>query len=142
MLRRLFLSLAIVLAAALPARADAPSAADTAEFQRIISAQIAAFNADDGATAYGFAAPMIQQSFAAPDAFMAMVRQGYPQVYRQRSFSFEEAITDNAGRPGQKVRIVDLQGKTWIALYSMEKQPDGSWRISGCYILQAPGVDA
>jgi Domain of unknown function (DUF4864) len=142
MLRRLLLLLAMLFAAALPLRAEPPSAADTAEFQRIIAAQIAAFNADDGNTAYGFAAPMIQQSFPAPDAFMAMVRQGYPQVYRQRSFGFEEAITDNAGRPGQKVRIVDLAGKTWIALYSMEKQADGTWRISGCYILQAPGVDA
>ena len=142
MLFRLFAALLMLLAAALPARAGAPTADETTEFQRIIAGQIAAFNADDGATAFGFAAPMIQQVFAAPDAFMAMVKKGYPQVYRQKSYSFEDAIADSADRPGQKVRIIDLEGKTWIALYTMEKQPDGTWRINGCYILPAPGVDA
>ena len=33
-------------------------------------------------------------------------------------------------------------GKTYEALYSMEKQLDGSWRISGCTLLEIPGLDA
>jgi Domain of unknown function (DUF4864) len=142
MLARLFATLSLMIFALAPAKADMPSAAETAEFQRIISEQIAAFNTDDGAKAYGFAAPMIQQSFPAPEAFMAMVKSGYPQVYRQKEFHFEEAIEDATGRPGQKVAITDLGGKSWIALYSMEKQADGTWRINGCYLLPAPGVGA
>ena len=142
MFARLFAALLMLLLAFAPARAESPTAAETAEFQRNIAGQIAAFNADDGATAYGFAAPVIQQSFPAPEAFMEMVKKGYPQVYRQKTYRFEDALADTAGRPGQKVRIVDLDGKNWIALYSMEKQADGSWKISGCYILPALGVDA
>jgi hypothetical protein len=33
-------------------------------------------------------------------------------------------------------------GKTYQALYSMERQPDGSWRSGGCTLLAIPGVDA
>ena len=31
-----------------------------------------------------------------------------------------------------------LDGRPVIARYSMEKQPDGSWRINGCALTQAP----
>jgi Domain of unknown function (DUF4864) len=142
MIARLLASLVFLALAVLPLRAESPTAAEAAEFQRIISSQIAAFNADDGSAAYGFAAPMIQKAFPSAEQFMQMVKTGYPQVYRQKSVNFEDAIVDSAGRPGQKVRIVDTSGQTWIALYSMEKQADGTWRISGCYLLPAPGVGA
>lgn len=115
--------------------------ADAAEYRRIISSQIAAFNADDGPAAYAFAAPMIQQIFPTPDAFMSMVRQGYQPVYRQKSYVFGKVATDSAGRPTQHVTIVDMNGKTWTAVYTMERQPDGSWKIAGCTLVGVPGAD-
>ena len=44
--------------------------------------------------------------------------------------------------PAQKMLVVGPDGKTYEALYSMEKQPDGTWRISGCTLLEIPGLDA
>jgi hypothetical protein len=117
-------------------------ASDGDEFQRLVSEQIAAFNADDGARAYSYAAPMIQRMFSTPDMFMAMVKRGYQPVYRQRSYDFAETTTDSAGRPAQAVTIVDVNGKVWTALYTFERQPDGTWKISGCTLLEAPGADA
>jgi ketosteroid isomerase-like protein len=38
--------------------------------------------------------------------------------------------------------VVGPDGKSYTALYSMEKQPDGTWRISGCTLLEIPGLDA
>ncbi len=122
--------------------ADSISATDKAEFQRIITAQINAFRADDGPTAYDFAAPVVRNIFPTPEIFMAMVKQGYPQVYRPQSFNFTEALIDPMGRPAQKMTVVGPDGKSYIALYSMEKQPDGTWRISGCTLLEIPGLDA
>lgn len=142
MLRRLFLAVILALAAMAPARAGEVAAADAAEFQRIITAQIAAFNADDGAAAYGFAAPIIQKLFPTPDVFMTMVKRGYKPVYRQKSFNFTVAETKANGIPTQRVTIVDANGKVWEALYTFEKQPDGTWRISGCTLLEAPGESA
>ena len=34
----------------------------------------------------------------------------------------------------QPVRMTDAEGRAWLALYSMEKQSDGSWRINGCQL--------
>jgi hypothetical protein len=34
---------------------------------------------------------------------------------------------------------VGPDGQAVIALYVMERQPDGSWRINGVYLLQVPG---
>ena len=122
--------------------ADSISAVDKAEFQRIITAQITAFKADDGPAAYDFAAPVVRNIFPTPEIFMTMVKQGYPQVYRPQSFNFTEALIDPMGRPAQKMTVVGPDGKSYIALYSMEKQPDSTWRISGCTLLEIPGLDA
>jgi hypothetical protein len=124
------------------ALAQSVSEAEKTEFQRIIAAQISAFRADDGPTAYSFAAPVVRSIFPTPEIFMSMVKRGYPQVYRPQSFNFTEALIDPLGRPAQKMLVVGPDGKTYEALYSMEKQPDGSWRISGCTLLEIPGLDA
>ena len=115
--------------------------ADPTTFRQIISEQIAAFNADDGAKAWSYAAPSIQQIFPTPDIFMSMVKNGYQPVYRQKSMSFGE-ISGSADRPVQHVTIVDMNGKLWEALYTMQQQPDGAWKISGCVLVQVPGVGA
>ncbi len=123
------------------ASAQDVSPGDKTEFQRIITSQIEAFRVDDGQKAYSFAAPIVQKLFPSPDTFMAMVKQGYPQVYRPQSFKFEEAALDPVGRPSQKVLIVGPNGQAYEALYTMEKQADGTWLIAGCSILEVPGVN-
>jgi Domain of unknown function (DUF4864) len=139
---RSFLAAVLIAFFSLGALAEPISSSEKAEFQRIITAQIGAFRADDGNSAYGFAAPVVRKIFPTPDVFMAMVKQGYPQVYRPQSFNFNDALIDPLGRPAQKVTIVGPDGKTYIAVYTMEKQPDGTWLISGCTLEQIQGVDA
>ncbi len=122
------------------ARSDEITRADQSAFQAIISDQIAAFNSDDAARAYSHAAPVIRQLFPTPDVFMGMVKKGYPPVYRQKSFNFGP-VTSAAGRPEQEVTIVDLNGQVWTAIYSFERQANGSWKISGCRLVRAEGAD-
>jgi hypothetical protein len=141
MLRTIVVALFLYMSA-FSALADDIASVEKTEFQRIITAQIEAFRADDGNAAYGFAAPLIKQAFPTVDVFMGMVKQGYPQVYRPKSFEFTEAALDPVGRPTQKVLIVGPDGKNYIATYTMQKQDDGTWRISGCTISEIPGVDA
>jgi hypothetical protein len=143
MARTGLLRLLLVLGLLMPnlaARADEISRADQSAFQQIINDQIAAFNADDGLRAYSHAAPVIKQLFPSPDIFMSMVKQGYQPVYRQKSFSFGEVL-DDMGRPAQEVTIVDVNGQTWTAIYSFERQANGSWKISGCRLVRVPGAD-
>jgi opacity protein-like surface antigen len=128
----------ILLAALLTALASPVSAADdVAAAQKIIRSQAEAFSHDDAAAAYSYAAPAIQGIFAQPDIFMSMVRNSYAPVYRHKSFEFGEARVAD-GRIAQQVHIVDADGIPWEAMYTLEQQPDGSIRISGCVLLK-PG---
>ena len=120
-------------------RAQQVAPADAEQFQRIISDQIAAFRADNGLAAYSYAAPAIKRIFPSPEVFMEMVRQGYRPVYRPRRFEFGDVTEEIKGRPTQQVTIIDENGKTWSALYVFERQPDGSWKIIGCSLVQSAG---
>ena len=72
---------------------------------------------------------------------MQMVQQGYQPVYRPRSFAFEE-LTRIDGKLVQPVRVIGPVGLPVTALYIMERQPNGSWKIGGCVLTQTPGQGA
>ncbi len=139
---RFLITLLLFFGLASFAHAQAVSDAESAEFQKIITAQIDAFKSDDGQAAYSFAAPNIRMIFPSADLFMGMVKNGYPQVYRPRSYKFTGAVIDPAGRPSQKVLFIGPDGRAYTAIYTMEKQPDGSWKIAACAILREVGMDA
>lgn len=73
---------------------------------------------------------------------MELVREGYRPVYQHRRYSFGDARDGNDAGVEQPVDIQDEAGADWVAIYSLEKQPDGSWRISGCRLVKAPGQTA
>jgi hypothetical protein len=122
----------------------APASADAAEkpaIVAVIQGQLDAFRRDDADAAFGYASPMIQGMFGSPTTFIGMVRQGYPPVYRPRGVDFLDlAVVD--GRLTQRVLLVGPDGAAVVALYFMERQPDGAWRIDGCVLLEAPGRSA
>jgi hypothetical protein len=112
------------------------AADDIAAAQGVIRAQQQAFSRDDPAAAYSYAAPAIQGVFPDAETFMAMVRNSYAPVYRHKSFEFGEARAAD-GKIAQRVHIIDADGVPWEALYTLERQPDGSVKISGCVLLKA-----
>ncbi len=111
--------------------------ADRSAIRGVIETQIAAFRRDDGNAAFALASPEIQRAFRAPEIFMAMVRRGYQPVYRPRQVEFRDIVVLD-GVPTQEVHVVAPDGRPVIALYPMQRQPDGSWRIRGCYLLNSP----
>jgi hypothetical protein len=131
------LLISFVAGLASPARAGD---ADVATAQTIIRAQEQAFAHDDANVAYSYAAPAIHAQFPDADEFMAMVRHGYVPVYRHKSFEFGEGRAAD-GRIAQTVRIIDADGNPWDALYTLEQEADGSWKITGC-VLKAVGEAA
>ena len=142
----LLVSLALALAGAAPApshaSADGP-AIETAEadlFKSLIDKQIAAFRADDAAAAYAFASPAIQRKFVDAETFMALVKAKYAAVHRPRSYSFGGARRSHVG-PIQEVNLIGPDGGAWRAIYAFERQRDGSWRISGCFLSKV-GIEA
>jgi hypothetical protein len=132
---------ALILSLALPGAAragDAPvGAADTAAIRAVISDQLGAFLRDDGAGAFADASPTIQQVFHDPDTFMEMVRTGYQSVYRARGVEFRD-LGEVENRLIQQVYMTGPDGIPVLALYEMQRQLDGSWRINGVSIARPP----
>jgi hypothetical protein len=129
-------ALVLVIAFLIGLTAPACAADDVAAAQNVIRSQEQAFSRDDSAAAYSHAAPAIQGIFPDAETFMAMVRNSYAPVYRHKSFEFGEARAAD-GKVAQRVNIVDADGVPWEALYTLERQPDGSVKISGCVLLKA-----
>lgn len=100
--------------------------------QSTIDRQLKAFQSNDGATAYSFAAPSIKRIFPTVDAFMDMVTSGYPPVRRPRSYMFGKVQETSPREIVQQLIIVGPDGKTYEAVYTLELQPDGTHAITGC----------
>ena len=126
------LAIAVVFAPPIAARC----ADDGARAQDVIRAQEQALGRDDAIAAYGLAAPGIQTIFPQADGFLDMVRKSYAPVYRHRSFEFGQSTAED-GKVVQRVHIVDADGVTWEAIYTLEAQGDGSLKISGCVLVKA-----
>jgi hypothetical protein len=114
------------------------SAADAQAIRAVISEQLEAFAQDDGPRAFALATAAIRERFGTPEAFMSMVRTGYPVVYRPKSVQFEPPqVVD--GEVIQPVRMTDADGAAWVAFYPMRRQADGLWRINGCELQSLRG---
>ena len=131
-MRALILLTALLIGLAAPARAGN----DLATAQGVITSQVEALGRDDATTAYSYAAPAIHDMFPRADIFLFMVQHSYAPVYRHKSFEFGEARVAD-GQIAQRVHIVDADGEAWEALYTLEQQPDGSLKITGCSLLKA-----
>lgn len=135
--RRLTLIALMLLTGTALARAEESIApADAAAIQQVIQGQMNAFRVDDWNAAFAYAAPSIQTKFESPQVFSQLVTQAYQPVYRPRGVEFRE-VKASAFGPTQEVFVVGPDGLSYLAYYTMERQPDGSWRISGCYLVRA-----
>lgn len=121
----------------------APSIAGDVEIraaQSAIETQILAFRAGDNAQAYGFAAPNIRQIFPTLDAFMSMVQNGYQPVWKPKNYAFGKVEEPRAGAVAQQVMLVGPDGKDYEAVYTLELQPDGQFRITGVSLRGATSM--
>ena len=112
--------------------------ADEEGVRAVVQAQLAALARDDAGAAYAFAAPNVRESVKSAAQFMAMVRKSYPAIYRPASTAFLKP-EDHHGQVIQRVQLVDESGSAWLALYSLQRQKDQSWRITGCQVIPNKG---
>jgi len=134
-MRRFLTALLLVVGAGVAQAQDT-----TSDIRAVISDQIAAFQADDFETAFGFASPMIRQMFRSPDNFGAMVRSGYPMVWWPADLRFS-AFAERDGRKVQSVLVTDTAGTLHILDYEMIESEDG-WRINGVRLRRPGGAGA
>ena len=129
-------SLLLLILMGASARAD--DAARTAA-RATIERRIDAFRRNDSAAAYAEAAPQVRNLFPSAETFIAMVEKGYAPVLRPRSYRFETARETAEDEIAQGLSLQDEAGLDWVALYTLQRQVDGQWRITGCHLKKAPG---
>ncbi len=140
--RRGWLAVALLLPLILsPRAASAQADADRTAIQQVIRSQLDAFQHDDARGAFGFATPTLQAEFGTPETFMRMVRTAYAPVYRPQSVAFTALVPAPTGVV-QTVTLVGPDGLSYSADYTMQKQPNGTWRIGGCILTKSNQVNA
>ena len=72
---------------------------------------------------------------------MAMVRLGYAPLHRARSVTFGTTRDTDDG-PVLEVYVSGPDGREWLAVYTFQRQPDGTWRINGCILTEDQGRGA
>lgn len=141
--RRAAWLLALVMATMLPwtmAQSAPLSEADEASVRAVVEGQLAALASDDAGKAFSFAAPNVRQSVGSAERFMAMVRAHYPAIYRPASTAFIKPESYGESDPQgnqaiQRVHLRDDEGNAWVATYSLRRQSDKTWRITGCKVV-------
>ena len=111
---------------------------DDAVIQRSIEAQLEAFRSGDAQRAFSFASDQIRDIFGTPENFIAMVRSQYAVMIAPTSIVFLKLEHEN-GATLQPVQLSDDHGQLWLAVYSMQLDAQGSWRINGCVLRQLHG---
>lgn len=138
---RAFYVICVLVFACAPAWADSSglSGGEKTALQALVQKQLDAFQRDDGEAAFGFAGSRVHEIFSDAEDFMKTVREGYPPVYRPRSVLFGQLLETDSG-PIQIVFLGGQDGHAYVALYTFERQTDGSWLIAGCLLRKNPGT--
>ena len=89
--------------------------------------------AGDGTKAFAYASPSITQQFGNATDFLTMVRTAYGALITARYTEFLEGALIE-GNVIQPLRLIAPDNSVRVALYTMQKQPDGRWKISGCVL--------
>ncbi|MDB5868279.1 MAG: hypothetical protein JWP96_611 [Polaromonas sp.] len=121
-----------------PAQAAPLAPADEKNVRAAVEGQLAALARDDAVKAFSYAAPNVRQAVGTAPRFMAMIRRSYPMIYRPASSAFLKPEADGS-QVVQRVQMVDAGGNDWLAIYSLQRQKDKSWRITGCQVVPNKG---
>jgi Domain of unknown function (DUF4864) len=136
-IRRLARMLAMALGACMllgAAQASALTPTDEKNVRAAVEGQIAALAMDDANKAFSFTAPNVRETVGTATRFLAMVRKHYPMIYRPASIAFLRPEAQNE-QVIQRVQMLDTDNNAWLAIYSLQRQKDRAWRITGCKVV-------
>lgn len=106
-----------------PSRPDVKAA-----LEAIVSAQLTAWRENRPADAYACASASIRAQFPL-EAFVVMVRRGYPEIASNRRAEFSQA-QDNGTTGELSVRVTPSEGSPVRYRYLLVREGAG-WRING-----------
>lgn len=130
-----------VAVAQVPAPPPPPTVEDYAAFRALILAQIDALRRDDFAAAYALAAPSMKALYPNVQAFTQVIRGRYAQLIKPKTVVFGTVSQTSQG-PVQRVFLTGNDGRPYVVTYSLQRQSDTTWLISGHTIARDNGSSA
>ena len=133
-IRLIFALLMLHSSSAFSAESRWPTALEWAEIRAVIQNQLDAFQQDDEAASYALAAPSVKQRFPTAEAFNKMVRDKYRPIYNPREVKF---LTPSivSGRFLQGIQFLSDENQLLLAVFTLERQEDKSWKIKACELV-------
>lgn len=115
------------------------SAADAIAIHTVVQTQFDAFAQDDAVGAFELASLDTRTKVGSPDKFLHLVKKHYNPLYRHEMavFSPPEVIE---GETIQVVRVTTRDSHVWLAVYRMQREQDGSWKIDSCHLLETTSI--
>ena len=101
----------------------------------VIRQQIEAFKRNEISAAFDLATPEIQDQFRTSDIFFQMVIKNYAVILTHKTWNFGNLTKIRNEEYIQTVNFYEKDGRVIKALYVMEQQPEGNWRIGGCKLI-------
>jgi hypothetical protein len=106
---------------------------DVQAVRTVIENQIGALRSGDISRAFSYASPTIQSQYGNAKAFAEAVKSAYAPIFDSHSVVFEDP-KEVMGLISQPVLLLSSEGEMVMASYLMEKEDNGDWRITGCYL--------
>ena len=113
-----------------------PSEAEWTAIKRTIGDQLTALREGDASRAFSHASSGIRARFGDAPTFLRMVQEGYAALLVARYTEFLEGAAID-GRTIQPLRLVMHDDSVLVALYEMQRDESGAWRIAGCVIAES-----
>lgn len=112
---------------------------DVASIQQAIRGQLHALAEDDAESAFELITPSIRSQMGTPENFLRIIKEEYSPIYRHLVviFSAPQALGDAII---QIVRLTDRESRVWLAIYNMQRDMTGNWKIDGCQLMETSVV--
>ena len=103
------------------------------EIRQTIEQQLRAIRERNDRAAYELAALDGNEKKLSPQAFMRQIRHKKPSLYNH---VYYKILPHTGGEKFQKVKLIDRQGKEALAMFKMEMDNQGAWRVGNVVILK------
>lgn len=118
---------------------DGITTADAIAISEAVQSQLEAFSNDDASRAFNLATIEKRMLLGNPDNFLRMVKEQYSPIYRPHEVILSQPEVVE-GMAIQLARIIDSEDRVWVAIFSMQQEDDGSWKIDGYQLLETTSV--
>lgn len=110
-------------------------AASQVHIRSTIEQQLRAIRIRDDRAAFTLSTAAADDHFKTPQDYMRHLRKKKPSLYNHVHF---EILQEGRNNPEvQKVKLIDRYGQEALAMFKMERNADGDWRIDNVVVLQS-----